>query len=300
MSDTDDISRDYEFGVGPNGENMRVYRRGKKGLPSVTSVLSLRDEDTAALERWRETNDGIGDHADWRHLLWYTQNRGTLAHYAALNPLAGGELWSDDEEGSAWELLNRGDDYVSGEPALDVLYSLLKDEHEVTGKLDFAMERPQAGLGRGLQWAIPARCREDIRLFLDRWDDICSVLGITPESVIDVEQYLFDEQVGYAGQVDLIYRARDGATVCADLKTSAGIYDKHKFQSAAYAAAHPETIDRLEVIRIKPRRSWDVHTTPAWRDTTEYHTSDYWRQSHDELWSEFKDLAESVELQEGR
>jgi hypothetical protein len=60
-----------------------------------------------------------------------------------------------------------------------------------------------------------------------------------------------------------------------DLKTSSGIYDKHKLQTIAYNEAVDVDVDKLEVIRIHPdREEYEISQDSDWDKSRE----DYKRQ----------------------
>jgi len=107
--------------------------------------------------------------------------------------------------------------------------------------------------------------------------------GINHDSVLNVECFVQNTDVGYAGQFDLLYIDEDGDVVLSDLKTSARVYDKHKMQLTAYMNAVPLQIDKLEVIRLHP----DSETSEV------SHDSD-WLEDPDEMYEEFVELRESM------
>ncbi len=78
-------------------------------------------------------------------------------------------------------------------------------------------------------------------------DEITDILG--------VEQYVIDENIGYAGQYDLVYTRQVSTgdeTVICDLKTGKNVYPDHELQIAAYANAVNIDVDRLKIIRAHP------------------------------------------------
>lgn len=128
------------------------------------------------------------------------------------------------------------------------------------------------------------RYRNDLTYAEEAWDEIKRVRGINSDQVLDVECFVTNVSVGYAGQFDLLYVDKDGNLVLSDLKTGKGIYDKYKMQLVAYDNALEIPIDLLEVIRIHPdSETWEVS-----------HHSD-WPQSRKELWADFMDLRMGME-----
>ncbi len=114
---------------------------------------------------------------------------------------------------------------------------------------------------------------------LNAWPTIKEMRGITHDSVIDVECFVTNTDIGYAGQFDLLYVDKNSNLVLSDLKTSKGVYDKHKLQLTAYENALNIEIDVLEVIRIQPdNQVWEVS-----------HDS-HWDEDRDDLWEEFVSL----------
>lgn len=123
------------------------------------------------------------------------------------------------------------------------------------------------------------RYREDLTYAQEAWTEIKQVRGICDEQVLDVECFVTNVGVGYAGQFDLLYVDCDGNLCLSDLKTGKGIYDKYKMQLVAYDNALELPIDRLEIVRIHPdSRTWEVS-----------HDTD-WPESRKELWADFMDL----------
>ncbi|WP_153952866.1 PD-(D/E)XK nuclease family protein [Halosegnis longus] len=185
---------------------------------------------------------------DWKK--FYTSNRGTLVHYGCLNPFSKEELWSEDEQQSRDELKGNRTSNRTG----------------MTGGAD-----------------VWADYKQDRDWCIDTWEFIRDIWGIYDEndpediSVIDVEVFSANRDVGFAGQFDLLYHDREAdETVLADLKTSKYIYEKHKLQLAAYAHAIPMVVDRAEVIRMNPEKAdWSVSC------------SNDWDRSLDELYEEF-------------
>lgn len=306
-----DIGRDSFPGLGPDDIEVRLYWDNDDDsiprLPSVTTILKTRNEDKSNLYAWQDRNDGNGDNADHEHLFWYKRHRGTLSHWYALKTLDPGLEWSGDEQQSVWALGNvskqtdpeKYPETYDARPR-DVLYSILKAEHAVESWGEFYDAHPPDNDEAYFEDELKALYERERDHFVEVFDRITRKLGITPESTIAVEQFVFDTEYEYAGQVDLVYEDPDGNIVVADLKTSSGCYSKHKIQGAAYAKAIErdenipvDEVDRLEVIRIHPDSgAYAVHTD---NPSHPMHTSKYWRQSYDQLWETFASLAENFE-----
>jgi hypothetical protein len=282
----------------------RVYEDKSDGVvvPSVTRILDGLDTDETGLQIWRERNDGKGDAAFHEHLFWYKQHRGTLAHSAALSELTADPLWGEDEQSSLKEIQRHADD-------IDRIYSVAKDHNSgaFTGVPDDVCVDSRGDLPRfrdeyrsngpatlvDLHW-------DDVQFVVESFRDVCKQGGITPDSVLSVEEKFVqknDDAVpsyGFGGQLDLAYEDPDGNTVVADLKTSSSCRAKHRLQVAAYGEALYPDYDRLEVIRIHPdSREYSVHSPEEY---TDLHTSDLgwdgvWTENYDVLWTKFEQLA---------
>lgn len=130
------------------------------------------------------------------------------------------------------------------------------------------------------------RYREDLTYAQEAWEQVKRVRGITKENVLNVECFVTNTGVGYAGQFDLLYVDDDSNIVLSDIKTSNAEYapyDKHKLQLAAYAHALELDIDILEVLIIHPdSQTWKIS-----------HNTD-WAEDVDDLWAEFRELREGM------
>lgn len=127
------------------------------------------------------------------------------------------------------------------------------------------------------------RYQEDLAFAQDAWEEIKKVRGINDSSVLDVECFVTNVGVGYAGQFDLLYVDDDSNIVLADLKTGKGVYPKYKKQLTAYENALNLDVDRLEVIRIYPDgEEWEVSHDGKWIE------------SREELWNEFYELRQEM------
>lgn len=321
------ITRDVIEGVGPDGVDVRLYSRGNIDLPSVTTILKTRDDDKSNLHDWQDRNDGEGDNAYHEYLFWYSRHLGTLGHWYALSQLDGSLDWTNDEGASLWALqhidaINSDRDIQARDPlthepmvvdgsnhteihdasSKDVLYSIIKSQHSVESWGEFYDTYPPYKNHSFYNDALLDVTEDNIEFFVDGQQRLWSKLNIDDENVVTVEQYLFNEDVGYAGQVDLVYRDDRGMVVVADLKSSSGCYDKHQIQGAAYAKAveqasnGPDHVDRLEVHRAHPRSGQvAAHTHRDAPGKKAVHTTKYWNDSYDSLWQDFKTLAEDFE-----
>lgn len=277
-------------------------------LPSVTTILKTRDDDKSNLYDWQDRNDGEGDNANHKHLFWYKRHRGTLCHWYALKTLNPDLEWSPDEAQSMWALGNvsqqndpeRYPETWDATPR-EVLYSVLKAQHAVESWGEFYDLHPHDARPSYFEDELVEQYKRDRDFFVEAFERICSKLDINTDSVVAVEQYLFEDEHEFAGQVDLVYE-RNGETRVADLKTSSGCYTKHKLQGAAYGKAVERSddfevtaVDALDVVRIHPDSGqYAVHTSAPDHGM---HVSTYWRRDYDDLWDEFADLAMNFDVE---
>lgn len=130
------------------------------------------------------------------------------------------------------------------------------------------------------------RYRQDLTYAQEAWEDIKRVRGISEDNVLNVECFVTNTGVGYAGQFDLLYVDEDSNVVLCDLKTSNANhapYEKHKMQLTAYSKALELDVDILEVVIIHPdTRTWKIS----------HHTD--WPEDVDDLWAEFRELREGM------
>ena len=326
----DEITRDTYPNPFGDGDDVRVYSKqtsdGTIHMPSVTTVLDTRDEDKSNLYAWQDRNDGSGDNAFHEYLFWYSRNIGTLGHWHALSSLKSIE-WTEDEAESAWVLHNvdtitDDSDYTAYSERLgreftidgenheeiwdatprDVLYSAMKRQHAVETWGEFFNVHSPYESHDYYNDALLQKVDNDVKFFVTSQQQLWDQLGVTEESVIAVEQFLFNTDYKYAGQVDLVYEDPNGDVVVADLKSSSGCYDKHQLQGAAYGKAIElsddvavDSVDRLEVHRTHPRSGQVVAHTHDGANTQPIHTTKYWNDGFDATWESFKELTDNFD-----
>lgn len=121
------------------------------------------------------------------------------------------------------------------------------------------------------------RYQDNLEWLEETWELVKTLQGIGPDSTLAVEHFVANFEVGYAGQLDLLYVDPDGEIVLADIKTSKDVYDKYLYQAVAYEHALDVTIDRHEILRMCPdQRIWEISRSDEWIENT------------DDLWEEFK------------
>jgi hypothetical protein len=130
------------------------------------------------------------------------------------------------------------------------------------------------------------RYTDDLNYATEAWEDIKRIRGIEQDSVLNVECFVTNDGVGYAGQFDLLYTDDTGDVVLSDIKTSnvdRAPYTKHKLQLTAYMKALRLDVDRLEVIIVHP-------DTERWKIS---HDTD-WDENIDDLWKQFRELRDKM------
>jgi len=272
-------------------DRIRVYYCPELGLspmPSVSVVKGLREDPDKeeGLQGWRDRFDG---QSSWSRPWWNDQKqfkavRGTLVHFAILNELgdASGETYFHKVGDSDWGLeeyyaeytLKKWSKKAPSANTNEISFTPRDNKYDGEHAWDKAM--------RGVKWAT--------RTFKQAVIDGSNPSGVTvprdttldgrfdPQNVINVEQFVYDEDYGYAGQYDLLYYYEDEdgnrRNVLADVKTSSAVRFDHKLQSAAYKRAiessswGPDTIHECEVIRLHPdKETVELSRSPDWDRT---------------------------------
>jgi hypothetical protein len=131
-----------------------------------------------------------------------------------------------------------------------------------------------------------SRYKDDLAYAEEAWEQVKRVRGIEEENVLNVECFVTNTGVGYAGQFDLLYVDDDSNVVLSDIKTSNADYapyEKHKLQLTAYAKALELDVDILEVLIIHPdSETWKIS-----------HNTD-WSEDVDDLWAQFRNLRDGM------
>jgi hypothetical protein len=230
--------------------------------PSVSVIKDLREDadKTKAMEGWKDRYDGK---SSWAQPWWKDQRdfkgfRGTLVHYTILSALAeraqtagvdvdaSGETYFHDVGSTGWGYEEYFAEYnlkkwsrkaPSANTDITGINAPSNNHHDGEHAWDKAV--------RGMTWAAKTFNEQ----FLEGG-------VIDPANVIAVEEYVCEDEHGYAGQYDLLYERADGTTVLCDLKTSSGIRFDHKLQTAAYAHAVEQStgrdVDECEIIQLYP------------------------------------------------
>lgn len=275
-------------------DEIRVYYCPELGLspmPSVSVIKGLREDPDKekGLQGWRDRFDG---QSSWGRPWWNDQKqfkalRGTLVHFAILNELgdASGDTYyhnvgDDDyglEEYTAEYHLKKWSKKAPSANTNEISFTPRDNKYDGEHAWDKAM--------RGIKWAtrtfqqaiIQGQDPDEASVHTDstpldgRFD---------PHNVIGVEQFVYDEDYGYAGQYDLLYYYEDDEgnrrNVLADVKTSSAVRFDHKLQSAAYKRAvessewGPDTIHECEVLRLHPDKEVvELSRSPQWDRTLE-------------------------------
>jgi hypothetical protein len=131
-----------------------------------------------------------------------------------------------------------------------------------------------------------SRYKDDLAYAEEAWEQVKRIRGIDDDAVLNVECFVTNTGVGYAGQFDLLYVDDDSNVVLSDIKTSNADYapyEKHKLQLTAYAKALELDVDILEVLIIHPdSETWKIS-----------HNTD-WTEDVDDLWAEFRELRDGM------
>jgi len=281
--------------INPDAEKdkIRVYYSPELDLPpmpSVSVIKGLRSdpEKEKGLQGWRDRFDG---QSSWSRPWWSDQMsfkayRGTLIHFSILNELgdASGETYFHEAGDSDWGkeeyyaeyCLKKWSKKAPSATSNEVSYTPRDNKYDGEHAWDKAM--------RGVKWAARTFAEGVIRG--NKPDGVTVPNDTTldgrfdPGNVIGVEQFVYDEDYGYAGQYDLLYYYinEDGErrNVLADVKTSSAVRFDHKLQSSAYKRAiessewGPDTIHECEVIRLHPDKEvLELSRSPDWDRTLE-------------------------------
>lgn len=253
-------------------EATRIYydlSDGWMGL-SVSEVKGHREdaEKDDAIDGWKDYYDGSNKRQSPHHAdqSAFKMARGTLGHYAVLSTLDD-SLAKTHEEEHAEELLKNWDEQRPSVNSDDIP-DPSGDPHAYDGE--------QA-------WS---RCMRDINWAMDEFEALSDEHNITPESTIEVEQYIRHDDPNYGGQYDLLFENHRGEAVLADLKYSSGIRFDHKLQLGAYARACTHDVDKVAVLWLSPDK-----------DDSKLEYEDCWDRTRKGLEHEFLGLCDKARAQ---
>lgn len=295
----------------PDGDSGRVYFNNSGDVyASVTTILGMRDDPSkdAAIQHWKNNNDGQGGSPFHEHIGAYSRWRGTLVHWylqRALDP----DLPTTDEELDSLEAVEDREDEYNFIRSIALNHDKWTDNN-FPSMVDWLHQYNHTDvtnpllltdiLWEDMSWCYAqlADVLPEIGLAKNTFDeshyktlDTHFRMSVRHSCIIEVEKYLMNHTDNYAGQCDLLYETYDGTTVLADFKTSKRVYWSNKRQLAAYANAietDPE-IDCDEVDEYLIMRF-----APDYRDV-ECSFSSEWDESHDELYDDFMDLNDTVQ-----
>lgn len=286
------------------------YDRLKNTYPSVTTVLSYRNdpEKEGALQGWRNKYHGKNGTPYHEHINDYSKWRGTMIHWYILHYLDPYHPVTDEEKEAMDEIKNRNREY-------DFVRSIALNHDEHTEK-SFPSEQQYWALlndetiddpislidiwTKDMSWAAAEFTNLLPRMDLSNrsfHDSTCNTLksyfnrDVRQSQILETEEYVTHDEHHYAGQFDCLYETREGEIILFDIKTGKDIYWDYPRQLAAYAKAIEdspefpyETIDTLQIARLKPDN-----------EDVELSTDDDWGIPRDQLWTEFKELAEQAQ-----
>lgn len=245
-----------------DGTEYRMYHTDSGHYPSVSTVLDARatPEKDKSIQGWKNWLKGQPDRPDPSDVLDFKSWRGTLAHWAALNPLATRNL-AGNEEAAAYDGLN-GWQY----------------------RHDDALKQARSDI----EWV-----EQTFQAYAEEWSVATFEQGrVTENNTHAIERYVTDDTVGFGGQFDFAYEHPSRGTVMADIKTSKAdtvddLFDKkfpdYGMQLAAYARAWGRDVDECQLWWLAP-------------DTREAHVipEDAWPQSRADYEQQFVDAAQSL------
>lgn len=286
------------------------YDRSQRIYPSVTTVLNYRDDPgkEGALEGWRQKYDGKNGAPYHEHIGDYSRWRGTLIHWYILHYL-NPDLPVTDEERDAMDAIEQRDreyDFIRSIALTHDWYTQqnFPSETEYWNQVDDPNDTFPVSLtelwASDTAWAARefANLLPDMGLAAQRFDDSnCKTLksyfnrDVRRSQIHETEQFIVNEAHNYAGQFDCLYENADDEIVLMDIKTGKSIYWDYPRQLEAYARALEqnnefpyEHIDTLQIARLKPDNK-DV----------ELSTHEDWGYDREQLWNEFKALAEQAQ-----
>lgn len=118
------------------------------------------------------------------------------------------------------------------------------------------------------------------------------------KDIVHIEQYVVNDEVGYAGQFDLLYLSNNDNLVLTDLKTSGQIHYGYRTQLSAYYNAIPRDIITKEV-----EEEHDIEVDEWYlqvvrhnneQNMSEVETNKSWAKGHEYHYKQFKEAAESI------
>lgn len=254
MDETYLTGKDIERGtVELSGTDTRLYDVDGELYPSMTTVVGEYEdpESKEILENWKAKYHGDGDTPHWEDLRELKALRGTIAHAKTLTELIETEIWGDEEE--------RAKEHID---------NFAEYRHEYLDTDEYPWNPAE----------VPFfEAGETPRDWVDRTvpqikDNLLEHTLSDVDEVIGVEQYLYSKEHGLVGQVDLIYRDPQGRVIVCDVKTSKGVYPKHKLQSTGYALCYEElfdeTVDVLKIARASPEayQTWENSLSIMWAE----------------------------------
>lgn len=286
ISDEDKVFR--RSGLLANGDPVHhVYvDQNNNTYFSATTILDLwsSEEKEKKLQEWRDQNNGEDGTEHHEDILKYTQLRGTIFHAYAQEEVTDRDIWGEEEERAVQELKQFGefygmDAYERTQKEKEYFVKTVKQLLNPYTKEYIELELKTAGFSEQVIQNIVS----DITLSEDKnnkqhtLDVITQHLQQTgmPDNVVKskiesinlkedrgvdeflyVEEYVFNTDPSYAGQVDLVYRDTEGDIVVCDLKTSKHVSYSYFLQTNAYSNVVEEElneqVDKLEICRVYP------------------------------------------------
>lgn len=205
--DNSGIDRDE---VTVDGKDIRVYKKNNTYVPSMSTLKQFSDDGTD-FSSWEDNNDGRNGNPNYKDLKEILALRGTLIHAAVHSNFIEGELFGDEEKRAVWAIENYEE---HREKNMDVETEWIPENV------------PYFNEGEGVkEWAdrtIPMIQESMMKMLSD------------VKRVIAIEKYIISEELGLAGQVDMVVETINGDIVPIDLKATGSINESHKQQVRGY------------------------------------------------------------------
>lgn len=286
ISDEDKVFR--RSGLLSNGDPVHhVYvDQNNNTYFSATTILDLwsSEEKEKKLQEWRDQNNGEDGTEHHEDILKYTQLRGTLFHAYAQEEITDRDIWGDEEERAVQELQQFGefygmDAYERTQKEKEYFVETVKQLLNPYTKEYIELELTNAGFNEQIIQNILSDITLDenknnkqhtlniIKNHLQETGMPDNIINSKIEEIdlkedrgvdefLYVEEYVFNADPSYAGQVDLVYRDTEGDIVVCDLKTSKHVSYSYFLQTNAYANVIEkeldEQVDKLEICRVYP------------------------------------------------
>jgi len=241
-----------------------------------------RKEKFLSMWKGKHTGGDSGEH--WSEIRDHKADIGTIAHAETMEAL----IEQSIEECGACE---------SREDACED-HSTIAGIN-LWGEEETASEASLEDRGEFCGVSAPDHAREAVEYVVHH---VVDLLGEQIEELLTVETYAMNRDLGYAGQIDIVYRHTNGSIVACDLKTGKSIYHSYKMQLEAYSRGLDYDIDRLQVVRVNPLKEvedddGEIVFRPrsvdaATNGNKQAHIDLSWDEDRDTLYTHFRSLCD--------